>query len=225
MATVTETAAGTVRVFLLDDHEVVRRGVADLLEAEPDLTVVGEAATAAEALARVPAVRPDVAVLDVRLPDGDGVTVCRELRSLFPDLRCLMLTSFADDDALFDAIMAGASGYVLKQIRGTDLVGAVRTVASGQSLLDPRTTAKVLERMRAAAEDKGPVAGLSEQERTVLALIGEGLTNREIGERMFLAEKTVKNYVSHLLAKLGMQRRTQAAILATELRRSGDLEP
>ena len=225
MATVTETAAGTVRVFLLDDHEVVRRGVADLLEAEPDLTVVGEAATAAEALARVPAVRPDVAVLDVRLPDGDGVTVCRELRSMLPDLRCLMLTSFADDDALFDAIMAGASGYVLKQIRGTDLVGAVRTVANGQSLLDPRTTAKVLERMRAAAEDKGPVAGLSEQERTVLALIGEGLTNREIGERMFLAEKTVKNYVSHLLAKLGMQRRTQAAILATELRRTGDLEP
>jgi two-component system response regulator DevR len=225
MTTVTETGDGTVRVFLLDDHEVVRRGVADLLEAEPDLTVVGEAATAAEALARVPAVRPDVAVLDVRLPDGDGVTVCRELRSLLPDLRCLMLTSFADDDALFDAIMAGASGYVLKQIRGTDLVGAVRTVASGQSLLDPRTTAKVLERMRAAAEDRGPVAGLSEQERTVLALIGEGLTNREIGERMFLAEKTVKNYVSHLLAKLGMQRRTQAAILATELRRTGDLEP
>ena len=221
----TETAAGIVRVFLLDDHEVVRRGVADLLEAEPDLTVVGEAATAAEALARVPAVRPDVAVLDVRLPDGDGVTVCRELRSRLPDLRCLMLTSFADDDALFDAIMAGASGYVLKQIRGTDLIGAVRTVAGGQSLLDPRTTAQVLERMRAAAEDKGPLAGLSEQERTVLALIGEGLTNREIGERMFLAEKTVKNYVSHLLAKLGMQRRTQAAILATELRRTGDLEP
>jgi DNA-binding NarL/FixJ family response regulator len=225
MTTVTETGAAAVRVFLLDDHEVVRRGVGDLLEAEPDLTVVGEAATAAEALARVPAVRPDVAVLDVRLPDGDGVTVCRELRSMLPDLRCLMLTSFADDDALFDAIMAGASGYVLKQIRGTDLVGAVRTVASGQSLLDPRTTAKVLDRMRAAAEDKGPVAGLSEQERTVLALIGEGLTNREIGERMFLAEKTVKNYVSHLLAKLGMQRRTQAAVLATELRRTGDLEP
>jgi DNA-binding NarL/FixJ family response regulator len=153
------------------------------------------------------------------------VTVCRELRSRLPDLRCLMLTSFADDDALFDAIMAGASGYVLKQIRGTDLVGAVRTVAGGQSLLDPRTTVKVLERMRAAAEDKGPVAGLSEQERTVLALIGEGLTNREIGERMFLAEKTVKNYVSHLLAKLGMQRRTQAAILATELHRTGDLGP
>ena len=157
-----------VRVFLLDDHEVVRRGVADLLEAESDLTVVGEASTAAEALARVPAVRPDVAVLDVRLPDGDGVTVCRELRSRMPDLRCLMLTSFADDEALFDAIMAGASGYVLKQIRGTDLVGAVRTVANGQSLLDPRTTAQVLARMRSVAEKKGPVAGLSEQERTVL---------------------------------------------------------
>ena len=217
-------AANPVRVFLLDDHEVVRRGVADLLDAEPDLEVVGEASTAAEALARVPAVRPDVAVLDVRLPDGDGVSVCRELRSRQPELRCLMLTSFADDDALFDAIMAGASGYVLKQIRGTDLVGAVRTVSSGQSLLDPRSTAQVLDRMRAAAEKKGPVSMLSEQERTVLALIGEGLTNREIGERMFLAEKTVKNYVSHLLAKLGMQRRTQAAILATELRRTGDLE-
>jgi two-component system, NarL family, response regulator DevR len=213
------TDAPPIRVFLLDDHEVVRRGVADLLESEPDLTVVGEAATAAEALARVPAVRPDVAVLDVRLPDGDGVTVCRELRSHLPDLRCLMLTSFADDDALFDAIMAGASGYVLKQIRGTDLVGAVRTVASGQSLLDPRTTAQVLARMRAATE-KDPLDQLSEQERTVLVLIGEGLTNRQIGERMFLAEKTVKNYVSHLLAKLGMQRRTQAAILATELRRA-----
>jgi two-component system response regulator DevR len=225
MTSMTGPGAATVRVFLLDDHEVVRRGVADMLEAEPDLTVVGEASTAAEALARVPAVQPDVAVLDVRLPDGDGVTVCRELRSRMPDLRCLMLTSFADDDALFDAIMAGASGYVLKQIRGTDLVGAVRTVANGQSLLDPRTTAQVLERMRSSAEKKGPVADLSEQERTVLALIGEGLTNREIGERMFLAEKTVKNYVSHLLAKLGMQRRTQAAILATELRRTGDLEP
>ena len=223
MTSVADTA-NPVRVFLLDDHEVVRRGVADLLDAEPDLEVVGEASTAAEALARVPAVRPDVAVLDVRLPDGDGVSVCRELRSRQPELRCLMLTSFADDDALFDAIMAGASGYVLKQIRGTDLVGAVRTVASGQSLLDPRTTAQVLDRMRAAAEKKGPVSMLSEQERTVLALIGEGLTNREIGERMFLAEKTVKNYVSHLLAKLGMQRRTQAAILATELRRTGDLE-
>ena len=218
-----EQADAVIRVFLLDDHEVVRRGVAELLGAEPDLEVVGEASTAVEALSRVPAVRPDVAVLDVRLPDGDGVTVCRELRSLFPDLRCLMLTSFADDEALFDAIMAGASGYVLKQIRGTDLVGAIRTVASGQSLLDPRTTARVLERMRSAAAAKDPLTGLSEQERAVLELIGQGLTNREIGERMFLAEKTVKNYVSHLLAKLGLQRRTQAAILATEIRRGTDV--
>ena len=216
-----ESAAREIRVFLLDDHEVVRRGVADLLGAEPDLVVVGEAGTAAEALSRVPAARPDVAVLDVRLPDGDGVTVCRELRSRMPELRCLMLTSFADDDALFDAIMAGAAGYVLKQIRGTDLVGAVRTVASGQSLLDPRTTARVLDRMRDSVGRKDPLAGLSEQERVVLDLIGEGLTNREIGERMFLAEKTVKNYVSHLLAKLGMQRRTQAAILATQIHRTG----
>ncbi len=219
MTTVGEPAGSVVRVFLLDDHEVVRRGVAELLDSEPDLEVVGEASTAAEALSRVPAVRPDVAVLDVRLPDGDGVTVCRELRSRLPELRCLMLTSFADDEALFDAIMAGASGYVLKQIRGTDLVGAVRTVASGQSLLDPRTTARVLERMRSPASPADPLAGLSEQERAVLELIGAGLTNREIGERLFLAEKTVKNYVSHLLAKLGMRRRTQAAILATELRR------
>ena len=215
-----EPVTREIRVFLLDDHEVVRRGVADLLGAEPDLVVVGEAATAAEALSRVSAARPDVAVLDVRLPDGDGVTVCRELRSRMPELRCLMLTSFADDDALFDAIMAGAAGYVLKQIRGGELVGAVRTVASGQSLLDPRTTARVLDRMRASAARKDPLVGLSDQERTVLDLIGAGLTNREIGERMFLAEKTVKNYVSHLLAKLGMQRRTQAAILATELRRT-----
>jgi DNA-binding NarL/FixJ family response regulator len=214
-------ADAPIRVFLLDDHEVVRRGLADLLGSEPDLEVVGEASTAAEAFARVPAVRPDVAVLDVRLPDGDGVTVCRDLRSAMPELRCLMLTSFADDDALFGAIMAGAAGYVLKQIRGTDLIGAIRTVATGQSLLDPRTTARVLDRMRAAAAAADPLAGLSDQERIVLDLIGEGLSNREIGERMFLAEKTVKNYVSHLLAKLGLQRRTQAAILATELRRTG----
>jgi DNA-binding NarL/FixJ family response regulator len=213
-----------IRVFLLDDHEVVRRGVADLLEPEPDITVVGEAATAAEALSRVPAISPDVAVLDVRLPDGDGVTVCRELRSQLPNLRCIMLTSFADDDALFDAIMAGATGYVLKQIRGNDLVGAIRTVASGQSLLDPRTTARVLDRMRETANRRrDPLATLTDQERTVLEHIGEGLTNRQIAERMFLAEKTVKNYVSHLLAKLGMERRTQAAVLAAELRgvRSG----
>ena len=218
------TVVMPTRVFLLDDHEVVRRGLAELLGSEPDVEIVGEAATAAEALSRAPAVRPDVAVLDVRLPDGNGVTVCRELRSQLPELRCLMITSFADDDALFDAIMAGAAGYVLKQIRGMDLVSAVRTVASGQSLLDRRTTAGVLERMRRAittADRPAELSGLSERERTVLQLIGEGLTNREIGERMVLAEKTVKNYVSHLLAKLGMQRRTRAAILATELRRGG----
>jgi DNA-binding NarL/FixJ family response regulator len=207
-----------IRVFLLDDHEIVRRGVQELLEAEPDLEVVGEASNAAEALARVPALRPDVAVLDVRLPDGDGVSVWRELRSRMPDLACLMLTSFADDEALFDAIMAGASGYVLKQIRGSDLTGAVRAVARGQSLLDPRATAKVMERLRTQASRKDPLEGLTERERDILALIGEGLTNRQIGERMHLAEKTVKNYVSNLLAKLGMERRTQAAVFAADVR-------
>jgi two-component system response regulator DevR len=209
-----------IRVFLLDDHEIVRRGVADLLETDPDITVVGEGKNAAEALARVPALRPDVAVLDVRLPDGDGVSVCRELRSKMPDLKVIMLTSYSDDEALFDAIMAGASGYLLKQILGQDLVSAVRMVAGGGSLLDATATAAVLTRMRRAAEPTGPLAKLSDQERTVLLLIGEGLTNRQIGERMFLAEKTVKNYVSHLLAKLGLERRTQAAILATELKGS-----
>lgn len=207
-----------IRVFLLDDHEVVRRGVRELLEAEPDIEVVGEAGTAGEALARVAGSQPDVAVLDVRLPDGDGVTVCRELRSRYPQLACLMLTSFADDEALFDAILAGAAGYVLKQIRGVDLVGAVRTVAAGGSLLDPRATAAVMQRLR-TPKALDPLATLTDQERRILELIGEGLTNREIGQRMFLAEKTVKNYVSNLLAKLGLQRRTQVAVLATEVRR------
>ncbi|MFI7632801.1 response regulator [Nonomuraea sp. NPDC049400] len=207
-----------IRVFLVDDHEVVRRGVAALLEAEEDIEVIGDVGTAASAIARIPALKPDVAVLDVRLPDGSGVDVCREVRSRVPGLACLMLTSFADDDALFDAVMAGASGYVLKQIHGSDLVGAVRTVASGQSLLDPQTTAAMLERLRRQATAKDPLAALSEQERHILELIGEGLTNRQIGERMFLAEKTVKNYVSNLLAKLNMQRRTQAAALAARLR-------
>jgi two-component system response regulator DevR len=206
-----------IRVFLLDDHEVVRRGVRDLLESEGDIAVVGEASTAAEALARVPAVRPDVAVLDVRLPDGDGVSVCRDLRAQFPDLACLMLTSFADDEALFDAIMAGASGYVLKQVRGADILGAVRTVAAGGSLLDPRATARVMERLRAPSQPEDPLAGLSEQHRKILELIGEGLTNRQIGERLFLAEKTVKNHVSRLLEKLGMERRTQAAAYVARL--------
>jgi two-component system, NarL family, response regulator DevR len=206
-----------IRVFLLDDHEVVRRGVRDLLESEGDVAVVGEASTAAEALARVPAVRPDVAVLDVRLPDGDGVSVCRDLRSQFPEMACLMLTSFADDEALFDSILAGAAGYVLKQVRGADILGAVRTVAGGGSLLDPGTTARVMQRLRDQASASDPLAGLSEQERRVLELIGEGLTNRQIGERMFLAEKTVKNYVSNVLAKLGMERRTQAAAFVARL--------
>ncbi|MFI7707443.1 response regulator [Nonomuraea sp. NPDC049480] len=207
-----------IRVFLLDDHEVVRRGVAALLESEDDIEVIGEAGTAESAMARIPALRPDVAVLDVRLPDGNGVDVCREVRSRLPELACLMLTSFADDDALFDAVMAGAAGYVLKQIHGSDLVGAVRTVASGQSLLDPQTTAAMLQRLRNQAAHKDPLAALTEQERHILDLIGEGLTNRQIGERLFLAEKTVKNYVSNLLSKLNMQRRTQAAALSARLR-------
>lgn len=207
----------TVRVFLVDDHEVVRRGIADLLGLDDDLQVVGEAGTVAEALARVPAARPDVAVLDVRLPDGNGVELCRELRSALPDLRCLMLTSFDDDEALFGAIMAGASGFVLKQVRGTDLVSAVRTVGSGGSLLDTRSTTAVMRRIKAEQQQAAPLRALTDQERAVLELIAQGLTNRQIGERMFLAEKTVKNYVSHLLAKLGLEHRTQAAILATKL--------
>jgi DNA-binding NarL/FixJ family response regulator len=206
-----------IKVFLLDDHEIVRRGVRDMLEAEPDITVIGEAGTAESALARIPALRPDVAVLDVRLPDGDGVSVCREIRSRMPEVACLMLTSFGDDEALFDAIMAGAAGYVLKQIRGTDLVGAVRTVAAGDSMLDPEAASKVMARMREQASRKDPLAGLTTQERKILELIGEGLTNRQIGERMFLAEKTVKNYVSALFAKLGMERRTQAAAYASRI--------
>jgi DNA-binding NarL/FixJ family response regulator len=209
--------SGQIGVFLLDDHEIVRMGVRDLLEAEPDIAVVGEAGTAASALARIPALRPDVAVLDVRLPDGDGVSVCREIRSKMPGVACLMLTSFGDDEALFDAIMAGAAGYVLKQIRGTDLVGAVRTVAAGGSLLDPQAASKVMARMRDRAAAADPLAGLTEQERRILELIGEGLTNRQIGERLFLAEKTVKNYVSSLFAKLGMARRTQAAAYAARI--------
>ena len=204
-------------MFLVDDHELVRRGVRELLESEDDLVVVGEAASAAEALVRVPAVRPDVAVLDVRLPDGDGVTVCRDLRSRLPELACLMLTSFSDDDALVGAVMAGAAGYVLKDIRGGDLVSAVRTVAAGGSLLDPRSTARVLARLR-EQQAPDPLDVLTDQERRILDLIGQGLTNRQIGERLFLAEKTVKNHVSAVLAKLGLQRRTQAAVLVTERR-------
>lgn len=208
----------TIRVFLLDDHEVVRRGVAALLEAENDIEIVGEAGTAAQALARIPAAKPDVAVLDVRLPDGDGVSVCRELRSRMPELACLMLTSFSDEEALFDAVMAGASGYVLKQIHGSDLTSAVRTVASGESLLDPHSTAQMLQRIRERQTRKDPLAALSDQERQILELIGEGLTNRQIGERLYLAEKTVKNYVSNLFTKLDMRRRTQAAAFVAQLK-------
>ncbi|MCU7823715.1 response regulator [Kitasatospora sp. DSM 101779] len=206
------TGNGHIRVFLLDDHEVVRRGVHDLLSTEEDIEVVGEAGTAAEALARIPAVAPDVAVLDVRLPDGNGVEVCREVRSRVPDVRCLMLTSFSDDEALFDSIMAGASGYVLKAIRGTDLITAVRDVAAGRSLLDPVATSRVLERLReGGGKEDERLAQLTRQERRILDLIGEGMTNRQIGNELHLAEKTVKNYVSSLLAKMGMERRTQAA--------------
>ncbi|MEV4676066.1 MULTISPECIES: response regulator transcription factor [Actinomadura] len=214
----TRQAGETIRVFLLDDHEVVRRGVAALLSAEDDIEIVGEAGTADHALARIPAARPDVAVLDVRLPDGDGVSVCREIRSQLPDLACLMLTSFDDEDALFEAVMAGAAGYVLKQIHGSDLVGAVRTVATGQSLLDPRSTARMLQRLRDRQEKQDPLKALTDQERHIFDLIGEGLTNRQIGERLFLAEKTVKNYISSIFAKLGMSRRTQAAALAAQLK-------
>jgi DNA-binding NarL/FixJ family response regulator len=210
----------TTRVFLLDDHEIVRRGVRDLLEAEEDLTVVGEASTAEQALARIPATRPDVAVLDVRLGEtggeATGIEVCREIRSAHPEVHCLMLTSFADDEALFAAIMAGASGYVLKQVRGTDLVEAVRRVGRGESLLDPTLTGRVLERLRSKPE-ADELAGLTEQERRVLDLIAQGYTNRQIGETIFLAEKTVKNYVSNLLAKLGMSRRAEAAAYAARL--------
>ncbi|ARH89638.1 MULTISPECIES: response regulator [Streptomyces] len=209
-----------IRVFLLDDHEVVRRGVQDLLDAEPDIEVVGDAGTADHALARGPALRPDVAVLDVRLPDGDGVSVCRELRSRMPGLACLMLTSFDDDDALLDAIMAGAAGYVLKEIKGADLVAAVRTVASGRSMLDPATTARLMTTLRGEEDATEPPAdalsGLSPREREIVGLIGEGLTNRQIGKRLYLSEKTVKNHISRLLAKLGVERRIQAAVLATQ---------
>ncbi|MFE9604265.1 response regulator [Streptomyces hokutonensis] len=203
---------GKISVFLLDDHEVVRRGVHELLSVEDDIEVVGEAGTAADALVRIPAVRPDVAILDVRLPDGSGVEVCREIRARDDSVQCLMLTSFSDDEALFDAIMAGASGYVLKAIRGNELLSAVRDVAAGKSLLDPVATARVLERLRnGGAEPDDRFDRLTDQERRILDLIGEGLTNRAIGERLHLAEKTIKNYVSSLLSKLGMERRSQAA--------------
>jgi len=216
----------SVRVFLLDDHEIVRRGVRELLEVEDDFEVVGDAATAADALARIPAAAPDVAIIDMRLPDGNGVEVCREVRSRNPEIQCVVLTSFADDEALFDSIMAGAAGYLLKQIKGNELVEAIRRVASGQSLLDPIVTARVLERLRNGPAQDERLSRLTEQERKILDLIAEGLTNRQIGERMFLAEKTVKNYVSNLLSKLGMERRTEAAVFAARLTKpTGSEEP
>lgn len=204
-------------MFLLDDHEIVRRGLRELLEGAGDMEVVAEAGTAEEAMRRLPAANPDVAVLDVRLPDGNGVEVCRDIRSSMPSVHCLMLTSYADDEALFDAIMAGASGYVLKQIRAAELVDAIRKVAAGQSLLDPGVTARVLERLRSGTVADEKLEGLTDQERRILDLLAEGMTNREIADRMYLAEKTVKNYVSNLLSKMGMQRRTEAAVYAARL--------
>lgn len=201
----------------MDDHEIVRRGLADLISLESDMEVVGEAGTTTEALHRIPAARPHVAVLDVRLPDGSGVEVCRDVRSMMPEVQCLMLTSYSDDEALFDAIMAGASGYALKDIRGSDLVDAIRQVAAGKSLLDPLATARVLERLRNGQQRDSRLDALTDQERRILDLIGEGMTNRQIGDHMHLAEKTIKNYVSSLLAKLGMERRTQAAAFVARM--------
>ena len=214
-----------ITAFLMDDHEVVRQGVRALLESTGEITVVGEAATAAEALARIPATRPDVAVLDVRVPDGNGIEVCRDVRSA-GETHCLILTSYSDDEALFEAIMAGASGYVLKQVRGSELISAVKRVAAGESLLDPAITGRVLQRLREPAPVDDRLSSLTPQERRILHLIADGMTNRQIAGEMFLAEKTIKNYVSNLLAKLGMQRRTEAAVFATKLELSGQsIEP
>jgi two-component system response regulator DevR len=211
-------AGNPIRVFLLDDHEIVRRGIAELLEAEPDIEVVGEAGLTVEARNRIPAVRPDVAILDARLPDGSGIDLCRDVRSAMPELRCLILTSYDDNDAVLAAVMAGASGYLLKEIRGANLVDAIRQVAGGRSLLDPAVTERLMARLREGPRTDTRLASLTAREREILDLITEGLTNRQIGERLFLAEKTVKNHVSGLLAKLGMQSRTQAAVYGAELR-------
>jgi two-component system response regulator DevR len=218
-----DTSQSVTRIFLLDDHEIVRRGVADLLNSVPDFEVIGEAGTVAEALRRLPAAIPDVAILDGRLPDGSGIEVCRIIREQNPDVKCLILTSYDDDEAIFAAVLAGAAGYVLKQIRGSNLIDAVRQVAAGQSLLDPTVTARVLQRIREGKQEDARLASLNAQERKILILIAEGLTNRQIGERLFLAEKTVKNNVSSLLAKLGMQRRTQAAVFGANLKDQGEL--
>jgi DNA-binding NarL/FixJ family response regulator len=204
-------------VYLLDDHEVVRRGIADLLSVSGDIEIVGESGSAVEAVHRIPALRPDVMVLDARLPDGNGIDVCRDVRAIDPTINGLILTSYEDDEALFAAIMAGAAGYVLKQVRGTDLVDAVQRVAAGQSLLDPAVTARVLERIRSGGAQPDELKVLTDQERRILEYVAQGLTNHEIAQKMFLADKTVKNYVSSMLAKLGLERRTQAAVLATKL--------
>ncbi|OSC24428.1 DNA-binding response regulator [Mycobacterium vulneris] len=206
-----------VTVFLVDDHEVVRRGLTDLLASDPELEVIGDAGSVSEAMVRITATKPDVAVLDVRLPDGNGIELCRDLLSELPELRCLMLTSFTSDEAMLEAILAGASGYVVKDIRGMELAQAIKDVGAGKSLLDSRAATALMAKLRGGTEHKDPLSGLTEQERTLLGLLGEGLTNRQIAARMFLAEKTVKNYVSRLLAKLGMERRTQAAVFATRL--------
>jgi two-component system response regulator DevR len=215
----TSGGAAIVKVFLVDDHEVVRRGLVDLLSADPELDVIGEAGTVSQAMAQIPALEPDVAVLDVRLPDGNGIELCRDLLSKLPDLRCLMLTSFTSDEAMLDAILAGASGYVVKDIKGMELAEAIKEVGAGRSLLDNRAAAALMGKLRGAAERSDPISGLTDQEKVLLGLLGEGLTNKQIASRMFLAEKTVKNYVSRLLAKLGMQRRTQAAVFATKIDR------
>lgn len=208
-----------VTVFLVDDHEVVRRGLVDLLSVEPELEVIGEAGSVSEALARIPALRPQVVVLDVRLPDGNGIELCRELLSRLPDLRCLMLTSFTSDEAMVDAILAGASGYVIKDIKGMELAKAIKEVGAGRSMLDNRAAAALMARLRGGAEKADPLSGLSVQERVLLGLLEEGLTNKQIAARMFLSEKTIKNYVSRLLAKLGLERRTQAAVFMSGLHR------
>jgi two-component system response regulator DevR len=205
-----------IRVFLLDDHEIVRRGLRELLEGAGGIEVVGESGQAQEASRRIPALKPDVALLDARLPDGSGIDVCREIRSVDPSIKALILTSYDDDEGLFSAIMAGAAGYVLKQVRGPDLIDSVRRVAAGQSMLDPAVTAQVLERLRSGPQEDPALAPLTAQERKILGLIGGGLTNRQIAEEMFLAEKTIKNYVSALLSKLGLERRTQAAVFASK---------
>jgi two-component system, NarL family, response regulator DevR len=209
-----------VSVFLVDDHEVVRRGLIDLLGTDPELDVVGEAGSVADAMATIPTARPDVAVLDVQLPDGNGIELCRDLLSSMADLRCLMLTSFTSDEAMLDAILAGASGYVVKDIKGMDLVRAIKEVGAGRSLLDSRAAAALMAKLRGEDERVDPLSGLTSQQRTLLSLLGEGLTNKQIADKMFLAEKTVKNYVSRLLSKLRMERRTQAAVFATKMQRS-----